>query len=396
LIPPEPADHSANLPNWNSIELPGAPEEPKILERQSRFEHAEAPQLSELLKEETWEVTEGKVAETIVESATDVRQEMAKVSRSFEHLVSEGSAQYRESIRQTLPALKELQYEAVSVWRHMLSLLRQPVWIPLRGNKTKEYKRGTLFFLDVIRFGGTFAVIFVGLFLALNYQSFWQIAAARVTPLIEAPSMDATVDPNMPVSAKNSSTSAGLLAYLPDVGPPVDTLIIPKIHVNVPIVAPPTQALLEQNWDQVEKDIQDSLIHGAVHYPGTARAGQAGNFFVTMHSSNYLWIKSAYNTIGARLHELKAGDEYWVYYNGDRHRYIVKSTKEVSPSDVSVLDQPADERLSTLMTCTPVGTTLRRLVVVAQEVDPISGVPLKVGEHAIPAAPKIGVSSLPI
>jgi LPXTG-site transpeptidase (sortase) family protein len=115
-----------------------------------------------------------------------------------------------------------------------------------------------------------------------------------------------------------------------------------------------------------------------------------------MHSSNYLWIKSAYNTIGARLHELKAGDEYWVYYNGDRHRYIVKSTKEVSPSDVSVLDQPADERLSTLMTCTPVGTTLRRLVVVAQEVDPISGVPLKVGEHAIPAAPKIGVSSLPI
>jgi len=117
-----------------------------------------------------------------------------------------------------------------------------------------------------------------------------------------------------------------------------------------------------------------------VHYPGTARPGQAGNFFVTGHSSYYPWAAGKYKTIFARLHQLNVGDEYWVYYGGDKHRYTVIEKKEVSPSDISVLDQPTDLRLATLMTCTPVGTTLRRLIIVSQEIDPLSGVALAVGE----------------
>jgi LPXTG-site transpeptidase (sortase) family protein len=97
------------------------------------------------------------------------------------------------------------------------------------------------------------------------------------------------------------------------------------------------------------------------------------------------------------LGELKIGDEYWVYFRGDKHRYIVQSKEEVKPSDVKVLDQPSDQRLSTLMTCTPVGTTLRRLVVVAQEVDSVTGLALHVGEHGTTtAAPAVQVESLPI
>jgi LPXTG-site transpeptidase (sortase) family protein len=97
------------------------------------------------------------------------------------------------------------------------------------------------------------------------------------------------------------------------------------------------------------------------------------------------------------LHALNVGDEYWVFYGGDKHRYVIKEKKEVKPSDVSVLDQPVNKRLSTLMTCTPVGTTLRRLIIVAQEVDPLTAEPLEVGEHiADERLPKMQMEMLPI
>jgi len=133
-----------------------------------------------------------------------------------------------------------------------------------------------------------------------------------------------------------------------------------------------------------------------VHYPGTANPGQAGNFFVTGHSSYYPWSPGNFKTVFARLHLLEVGDEYWVYFGGDRHRYTIKGKKEVRPSDVTVLDQPSNRRISTLMTCTPVGTTLRRLIITAQETDPVTGAAMKVGERATQQAPKYEMEALPI
>jgi len=133
-----------------------------------------------------------------------------------------------------------------------------------------------------------------------------------------------------------------------------------------------------------------------VHYPGTANPGQAGNFFVTGHSSYYPWSPGHYKTVFARLGELSEGDEIWIYYNGDKHRYIIRTKKEVVPSDISVLNQPSDQRLTTLMTCTPVGTTLRRLIIVAEEVDPSTGEVLKVGQQPVKVAPTVAPDALSI
>jgi sortase A len=187
-----------------------------------------------------------------------------------------------------------------------------------------------------------------------------------------------------------------LLSFLPDVGPPENRIIIPKLNLNVPLVTPSYQNLLSENWTGVEEDIQDALQHGIVHYPGTARPGQAGNFFVTGHSSYYPWAPGKYKNVFARLHEIDVGDEYWVYYGGDKHRYVVREKQEVKPSNVRVLDQPLDKRTATLMTCTPVGTTLRRLIVTAEEVDSITGMPLEVGEKGSHGGQKLNVEQLPI
>ncbi len=87
-----------------------------------------------------------------------------------------------------------------------------------------------------------------------------------------------------------------------------------------------------------------------------------------------------------------------MYFGGDRHTYRVTKKYKVKPSNVSVLDQPTTERLSTLMTCTPVGTTLERLIVKAEEIDPATGEILKVGEKTAdtPTNPFTRLEALPI
>lgn len=398
LIESNPTPHRASIDDSGNIVLPGE----AVVEHMSRSHRhdegvAPTPNSRAVLREESWEIVEDPQTTVVASAAVDVREHIASVSHPFKDMMVEGARQYEASFSSAVPALHELSRETHSLLRRSWHFLQQPVWVMGKKDSVKEYRRGTLFFLDVLRFGGTFAMIFAFLFLTLNYQSFWQIAAAKVEPLVESPSLDGETTGKNPVSKVVEQNPGSILAYLPDVGPPVNMIVIPKIHKVAPLVDPPTENLLAQKWNEVEQDIQNALLEGAVHYPGTARPGQAGNFFVTGHSSNYPWIQSAYNTLFARLHELAIGDEYWAYYNGDRHKYVVRSIKEVSPSDISVLDQPADERIGTLMTCTPTGTTLRRLIVVSQEVDPETGEPMKVGERSTQTSqPKLGIESLPI
>lgn len=319
--------------------------------------------------------------------------------------LQEGALELAASYEGGRTGVASARREFAQVGQHLWGILRQPVWVPGRKNTVTQHSRGVLFLLDTLRFGGTFAGIFLALFVTMNYQSFWEITKAKLT-FLEQPSIGSGMDPaiadilrenlkNVPELTKAGGRS-DLLSYL-KVGPPIPRLIIPKLSLNVPIVLPPTDALRQQDWGQVERDIQHALQDGVVHYPGTARPGQAGNFFITGHSSYYPFAAGHFKTVFARLHELQPGDEYWVYFGGDKHRYVIDTKKEVKPSDISVLDQPLDQRIATLMTCTPVGTTLRRLIVRAHEIDPITGEVLKVGERiARPEVQELKLEALPI
>lgn len=303
-------------------------------------------------------------------------------------VLAEGRRQWEASVHDAAALRRRLRGEVRGGVRSLWKTLQQPVWIPGRRGQPKRYTRGTLFVIDTVRFGATFGAIFGVLFLTLNFQSFLSIAQATLDPLAAASAGDALQaglthadSAAVAVPAKAAQDSRSLLAMLPPVGPPDNRIVIPRLNLNVPIVIPSSESLVREDWKQLETDIQDALAHGVVHYPGTARPGQAGNFFVTGHSSYYPWAPGSYKSVFARLGELKVGDEYWVYYGGDKHRYRVEHKKEVLPSDVSVLDQPVDQRRATLMTCTPIGTTLRRLIVSAQELHVDSGEPIAVGEH---------------
>lgn len=396
--------HAAQYDAQGNIILPleGGQETQEVMKESPHAKQCEQPSPRAPVAKVPWTLPRWipRLKSTIVE----LPQQATENANAILH---ESVRQYRESAEDCKTFTQRLKRGIGKAAQGLWAFLVQPVWVVRPRREPKRYNRITLFLIDTVRFGGTFAALFVALFVTLNYQSFWQIIQTRLDPLQEIRAETNTgagttaalrekLLKSPMLTTAGSQEDGSLLSFLPPVGPPENRLIIPKLNLNVPIVIPPYEALLREDWTQVESDIQKSLEQGVVHYPGTAKPGQAGNFFVTGHSSYYPWAPGGYKTVFARLHMLSAGDDYWVYYGGDKHRYVIQSLTEVKPSNVDVLDQPGDRRLSTLMTCTPVGTTLRRLIVSAEEVDPETGEPLAVGQQPVREQPKYKMEMLPI
>jgi sortase A len=102
----------------------------------------------------------------------------------------------------------------------------------------------------------------------------------------------------------------------------------------------------------------DALREGPGHYPGTPLPGQPGNVAIAGHRT----------TFGAPffdLDKMAAGDDIELKTaTGDFH-YTVFQTMVVKPSDVSVIANTPDNRL-TLTTCNPRYEATTRLIVIAK------------------------------
>src|SRR3990167_11145314 len=107
----------------------------------------------------------------------------------------------------------------------------------------------------------------------------------------------------------------------------------------------------------------ENLQKGVVHYAGTALPGTGkGPIFITGHSSYYWWDKGKYKTIFATLDKVSAGDEIKINYDNVIRTYKVYDKTIVLPEQVEVL-KPLNEPVLVLMTCVPVGTNLKRLLI---------------------------------
>ena len=228
-----------------------------------------------------------------------------------------------------------------------------------------------------IRFTVVTGMIFSLSFVVINFSAYKEILVSVMNPNAQAQA--AKVLEN---SAKGSLDSSKFLQLLPDekdlkktfawmdqpIAPTDNRLIIPKLGKSVPLVEMTTDNIEGENWTDLEKQIQQGLQKGVVHYPGTARPGQNGNFFITGHSSYYPWDPGQFKDVFALLGKLDPGDRFYVYYDQMRYEYAIYDKFEVQPDNVEVLKQPNDKKMATLMTCTPVGTALRRLIIQAEEI----------------------------
>lgn len=219
-----------------------------------------------------------------------------------------------------------------------------------------------------IKYPTIFIMSFFALFALLNFPLFVNIL--KPTTTVKYETVKEVVNP----TAKSAELEPG------EVIPETPTVKVPKIDVTAPLVF--------VNSIQ-ETDIHEGLRNGLVHYDGTAKPGEVGNSFITGHSSNYWWEKGSYNYVFASLNKLVIGDQAIIYYNGNKYLYQVKNILVVEPTDVSVLAQ-TDTPTMTLMTCTPPGTSWKRLIVQFDQIAPKYSAPVVV-ERKIP----VGTTTLP-
>lgn len=145
---------------------------------------------------------------------------------------------------------------------------------------------------------------------------------------------------------------------------PEPKLIIPKINVDVPVIYDTTP-----DYDSQMAAMQNGVAWFGI--PGAdSRPGQVGNTVLSGHSSNDWLDKGDYKFIFARLDHLEKGDTIYVNYHSKRYAYTVTKKEVVKPTDVQALIYPTDKPVLTLITCTPLGTSLNRLLVTAEQVSP--------------------------
>ncbi|HEX7483547.1 MAG TPA: sortase [Candidatus Saccharimonadales bacterium] len=141
-------------------------------------------------------------------------------------------------------------------------------------------------------------------------------------------------------------------------------LIIPKINIDVPVIYDVTP-----DYDAQMKAMEQGVAYFGI--PGAnSKPGQIGNTVLSGHSSNDIIDPGSYKFIFAQLDRLNKSDTIYVNYNGVRYTYTVTKKEVVTPTEVSKLVYPTDKPVLTLITCTPLGTSLNRLLVTAEQVSP--------------------------
>lgn len=101
---------------------------------------------------------------------------------------------------------------------------------------------------------------------------------------------------------------------------------------------------------------------GFWHFPISKYPGQKGNAVIIGH--RFLNIPPAKDTF-FNLDKVRIGDAIILNHNEGEWRYIVTEIKIVEENDTSVIKDTDDYRL-TLITCTPLWTSEKRLIVIAK------------------------------
>jgi LPXTG-site transpeptidase (sortase) family protein len=140
---------------------------------------------------------------------------------------------------------------------------------------------------------------------------------------------------------------------------PENTLVYSDFNVSAPII-----------WDTPfsSQDVDTALGDGLVHLAGTPLPGQPGFTVIFGHSSALPWVKGNYKDVFAPIIQAKPGQEVLLTYNGTSYRYRVTQTFEVKPTDLGILESKDTDLGLRLVTCTPIGTSLRRFVVEAIQI----------------------------
>lgn len=202
-----------------------------------------------------------------------------------------------------------------------------------------------------IFFGVTALTVFIVSFVTLNFPSFY----LREVDWERGKSADTQKESPKPIS-KNGATITGAALPQSQTRPKYDkpnSIVIGKLNIDVPLVFAAGTA---------QSQLNAALNQGVVVYPGSKLPEQSGEVYLTGHSSTYFWNKTQYGQVFTLLDRLQPGDIITIYWNQYKYDYQVTKQDVVAP-DKATLNPQTNSKTITLMTCWPIGTAWKRLVV---------------------------------
>lgn len=218
--------------------------------------------------------------------------------------------------------------------------LRQKLLGKVRHRAKKV--RGSKHFIPII---AALSVVFVFTFLQYN-----RVLIATVNAYVSPGSID-------PQNIVIEPTGNAVVSADP-------RLIIPKINVDVPAIYG-----VGNDYNSQMAAMENGVAHFAI--PGaSSHPGEVGNTVLSGHSSNDLFDGGDYKFIFAQLDKLALGDTIYANYESTRYTYVITKKEVVKPTEVSKLIYPTQKPVMTLITCTPLGTAIDRLLITAEQVSP--------------------------
>jgi len=146
----------------------------------------------------------------------------------------------------------------------------------------------------------------------------------------------------LPAVYNTSQVKENLSAY---------SLSLPRLHIQNATVS----------------TVDTDLNHHLVNFPGTALPPNKGNAVIFGHSTlPQLYDPQNYKTIFANILNVRVGDDLQVTVHNTLYTYKIFSIIIVDAEDMSYLTQDQDDSYISIVTCTPPGTTWKRLIIKAR------------------------------
>lgn len=142
---------------------------------------------------------------------------------------------------------------------------------------------------------------------------------------------------------------------------PVDfdfSLVIPKIRVNSKVI-PFVDSSNKEKY-------LEALQEGVAHARFSSLPNQRGVVYIFAHSTDSPLNIVKYNAQFFLLRKLEAGDEVFIFYKNKKYTYQVTDKQIVEPEEVSSVVANLKGDYLVLQTCSPPGTTLKRLLIIAK------------------------------
>jgi LPXTG-site transpeptidase (sortase) family protein len=183
-------------------------------------------------------------------------------------------------------------------------------------------------------------VLWVGMFIVLTGVSF----ALGIVPKLDAD----TKTPDVALAQEQNETKN-------TVDDTPRRLIIERIGIDTPIENPQGTDLATLN---------DALLSGAVHYPGSGNLDDVSNMFLFGHSTGFRVVNNdAYKAFNG-LKDLKEND--LIRVQSESHEYVYRVTKvSLVDAETELVQFSSSEKKLTLSTCNVFGQKQERYVVEA-------------------------------